>query len=101
MSDETINLLAVLYADVPGSTRLYENFDNDISRVDVKVCINLLTKITLDWDGKVIKTIDDEVMCAFLYPFKTVNAAKEMHQVLREASEAGQFQYGKVMVKTG
>lgn len=101
MHDRTVNILAILYADVSGSTKLYENFGDDIARADVKTCVDLLTRVTAEWEGQVVKTIGDEVMCSFHDPSNAANAAKEMHQVLREATEAGKFQSGKIMVKIG
>lgn len=93
--------MTILYADVSGSTKLYEKFGDDIARSDIRICVELLTKVTRDWDGEVIKTIGDELMCAFHDPSNAANAAKEMHQVLSEASEMGRFQSGKLMVKVG
>ena len=93
--------MSILYADVSGSTKLYEKFGDDIARSDIRICIDLLTRVTRDWDGEVIKTIGDELMCAFHDPSNAANAAKEMHQVLSEASETGRFQSGKIMVKVG
>ena len=101
MPDKTVNLLTVLYADVSGSTKLYEKFGDDIARSDIRICIELLTGVTTDWDGEVVKTIGDEIMCTFHDPSNAANAAKEMHQVLRESSDGGRFKSGKIMVKIG
>jgi len=101
MQDQTVNLLTILYADVSGSTKLYEKFGDDIARNDIRICVDMLTGVTRDWDGEVIKTIGDELMCAFHDPSNAANAAKAMHQVLKEATESGRFQSGKIMVKVG
>ena len=101
MPDKTVNLMTILYADVSGSTKLYEKFGDDIARSDIRICIEILTRVTKSWDGEVIKTIGDELMCAFHDPSNAANAAKEMHQVLSEATELGRFQSGKIMVKVG
>ena len=101
MQDRTVNLLTILYADVSGSTRLYEKYGDDIARNDIRLCIELLGGVTRDWDGEVLKTIGDELMCAFHSPSNAASAAKEMHQVLREASDTGRFRSGRIMVKVG
>ena len=84
--------MTILYADVSGSTKLYEKFGDDIARSDIRICVDLLTKVTRDWDGEVVKTIGDELMCAFHDPSNAANAAKEMHQVLRPVKWAGSSQ---------
>jgi class 3 adenylate cyclase len=56
----------VMFADVAGSTRLYESLgDREAKRV-VDSCLRVMIKICNDLSGKVIKTIGDEVMCCFI-----------------------------------
>ena len=93
--------LVVLYADVSGSTRLYETFGDKIASADVHICLDLLTKVAEKHEGRKIKTIGDEVMCMFYRPDKAAQAAIEMNQVLRDASEEGQFQSGQLHIKMG
>jgi adenylate cyclase len=57
--------LAVLFADVCGSTALYENLGDDLARQLIMRCIDTMAeKISLH-QGTLIKTIGDEVMCVF------------------------------------
>lgn len=100
MSDTQLRLV-VLYADVTGSTRIYEKFGDTIASADIHICLDLLTQVAEEYAGKKIKTIGDEVMCSFYRPDKAAQAAIQMHQVLREASEAGRFQSGDLHVKIG
>ncbi len=93
--------LVILYADVSGSTRLYETFGDKIASADVHSCLELLTEVAEKHSGKKIKTIGDEVMCLFYQPDKAAQAAIEMNQALREASEAGRFQSGELHIKMG
>ncbi len=93
--------LVVLYADVSGSTRLYEKFGDDIASADVHICLDLLTEVVEEYSGKKIKTIGDEVMCMFYKPEKAALAAIKMNQVLQDASETGRFQSGELHVKMG
>ena len=42
--DKSLDKLAVLYADVSGSTALYEKFGDEIARADMASCIELLAE---------------------------------------------------------
>lgn len=99
--DETILRVAILYADVSGSTRLYEKFGDQIARSDIHACLKILSDVAARWDGSVLKTIGDEVMCRFPNPLKAAMAAAEMQQDLADASEAGKFQTGTLRIKIG
>lgn len=98
---ETIHKLAILYADVSGSTRIYEKYGDKVARENIETCLTILSNVAASRDGKVVKTIGDEVMCAFPNPTKAAMAAKEMHEELRTASEQGKFSIGDLHVKIG
>jgi len=93
--------LVVLYADVTGSTHLYEIFGDAIASTDIHACLDLLTNIAEVHGGKKVKTIGDEVMCSFQRPDKAAQAAMQMNQQLSEASEDGRFQSGELHIKIG
>ncbi len=59
MMEETIQKLAILYADVSGSTKIYEKYGDTIARRDIKKCIDMIVDIITQHDGKLIKTIGD------------------------------------------
>lgn len=99
--DETIIRQAVLFADISGSTRLYERYGDDIARADVAACLEVLTGVAERCGGRVAKTIGDEVMCVFANPARAATAASEMHEALQEASEAGRFRTGTLRIKIG
>jgi class 3 adenylate cyclase len=93
--------VVVLYADVSGSTRLYEQFGDKIARADVSVCLDILTQSANELDGEILKSIGDEIMCLFHNPVKAALAASNMQTELREASEEGRFQSGALRIKIG
>lgn len=99
--EATIRRLVVLYADVSGSTRLYEQFGDEIARADIAVCIDLLSRVTKRMNGQVVKTIGDEVMCVFPGPAKAAVAASEMQIALRDAGESNRFRSGPLRIKIG
>jgi hypothetical protein len=91
----------VLFADVSGSTRLYEQHGDALARADLAACIDLLADVAKSLDGETIKTIGDEIMCAFEDPIKAALSATEMQAGLRKASEDGAFQIGTLHIKIG
>ena len=93
--------MVVLYADVSGSTRLYETYGDKIAKSDVRICLDLLTEVAEKYDGKKIKEIGDEIMCMFHRPDKAAEAAIEMNQALQEARDDKRFESGDIHVKMG
>jgi len=70
--------VAVLFADVVGSTRLFEVL-GDLSARDVIVaCVDVMRNATERNRGNVIKTIGDEILAIFPTASDAVNAAAEM-----------------------
>lgn len=99
--DKSLPKLAVLFADVSGSTRLYEQYGDAIARADIAACIQLLADIAGGLEGETIKTIGDEIMCAFEDPVKAAITAAEMQAGLRKAGEENKFKMGALHIKIG
>jgi adenylate cyclase len=99
--DDTIHKRAILYADVSGSTHIYEKHGDKVARENIGTCISILTNVAEANNGSVIKTIGDEAMCEFPNAVKAAVAAKEMHEELSFASSQGKFSIGEVHVKIG
>ncbi len=57
--------LAVLFADVCDSTALYDNLGDDLARQLLMRCINTMSSKIGVYQGTLIKTIGDEIMCIF------------------------------------
>jgi class 3 adenylate cyclase len=76
MSTET--QVAVLFADVVGSTRLYEVLGDHAARDMIVACVGVMRDATERNRGSVIKTIGDEILAIFPTPDDAVNAAAEM-----------------------
>ncbi len=75
--------VAVLFADVVGSTRLYEVLGDADARGMILTCVDLMRSATERNRGTVIKTIGDEILAVFPTPVDAVNAAGEMQQDIR------------------
>ena len=63
ISERTRTILAVLFADIVGSTKLYDTLGDVQAKKMVDECIVLMREIVAQYGGRVIKTIGDEVMC--------------------------------------
>ncbi len=75
---EPVTQAAVLFADVSGSTRLYEIAGDTIASAAVNQCVTMLRQITEAAGGRVIKTIGDEIMSVFPTADAAANAAMSM-----------------------
>lgn len=72
--------LAVLFADVVGSTRLYERMGDQRARDMVSLCIEVMRNATDQHAGTVVKTMGDEVMATFPSADEALNAAAQMQK---------------------
>jgi class 3 adenylate cyclase len=72
----------VLFADLRGSTSLYETLGNAEATSVVTHCINALSHPVVDCGGHVVKTLGDGLMAVFAESGPAVQAAMAMHEVL-------------------
>jgi class 3 adenylate cyclase len=74
----TDRLGTVLFADVSGSTRLYETAGDAAALEAISSCLAAARRATEAAGGRLIKTIGDEVMAIFPSPDAAANAAADM-----------------------
>ena len=79
--------VAILFADVVGSTQLYDKFGDTKASETVARCLEVMKDSTYQFNGVVIKTIGDEVMSTFPSVDEAMGAAKQM-QTLISAAES-------------
>ena len=72
----------VLFADLSGSTAMYESLGNTDATAVVTQSIALLAQIVALHEGRVVKTLGDGLMAMFVSAAKAVSAADEMHESL-------------------
>ncbi len=72
--------LAIVFADVVGSTKLYEQLGDLRARDMVGICIEVMRAATEQNQGTVIKTMGDEVMATFPTADDALNAAAQMQK---------------------
>jgi adenylate cyclase len=79
--------LAILFADVVGSTRIYEVMGDLRARDMILTCVEIMRSATEQNHGTVIKTIGDEIMATFPTANDAMNAASKMQHDIRIHSE--------------
>lgn len=72
--------VAILFADVVGSTQLYDQFGDTRASETVARCLDIMKDATAQFNGTVIKTIGDEVMATFPSVDEAMSAASQMQQ---------------------
>jgi len=70
----------ILFADVSGSTQLYEKIGDTEALRAVERCLNRIGRVVESYGGRVVKTIGDEIMAVFDSADQTFQAASEMQQ---------------------
>jgi class 3 adenylate cyclase len=78
-STQQTRKMAVLFADICGSTALYDRFGNEVALNMITSTLNLLKQEVARHRGTMIKTIGDEVMCTFPNALWAAQAARAMH----------------------
>ena len=100
MAPKTTNL-AILFADISGSTRLFETLGDSIARKMIADCLELLTSIVKSHNGTVIKTIGDEIMCTFPGAEEAASASCEMQESLEEDATEGVSDNPPMKIRVG
>jgi len=84
--------VAILFADVVGSTQLYDKFGDTKASETVAACLGVMKDSTHQFNGTVIKTIGDEVMATFADVDDAMSAAIMMQvQITADNKEEGRI----------
>lgn len=81
----------VLFADLRGSTSLYETLGNAEATAVVTHTVGLLAEIVREHGGVVVKTLGDGLMSVFDEAPSGVRAADDMHDALDRTSPYGRW----------
>lgn len=79
----------IVFADIAGSTRLFDKLGDTTAKSIVSHCLDTMTMVTERHGGRVIKTIGDEVMCAFPSPDSSMQACMDMQETVSADTSAG------------
>lgn len=98
--------LAVMFADISDSTSLYQKLGDAAARNIVNACLTVINGVLSRYEGRLVKTIGDEVMCVFPDADRAVLAASDM-QAQVSATKPGNYpvsihvglHYGPVLVE--
>mgnify|MGYP006428452589 FL=1 len=95
--------LAIVFADVAGSSALYKRLGNRDAKRAVDGALAIMTSATQDQGGALIKTIGDEIMARFDQPESACLAARAMQREARIAGLALRIglAYGPTLVEAG
>jgi adenylate cyclase len=80
----------VLFADLRGSTSMYETLGNTDATAVVTQSVALIARIVAVHEGQVVKTLGDGLMAVFVAPASVVAAADDMHESLERIGSPGQ-----------
>lgn len=89
-SSQQTRKMAVLFADICGSTALYDQLGNEAALNMVTRTLNLLKQEVARHKGTLIKTIGDEIMCTFPNALRAAQAARAMHLVIDAEKPGGE-----------
>ncbi len=81
MQETTLNR-SVLFADIAGSSKMYELLGDDQARRLIMELLSDLSNVVRKYNGESIRTYGDELMCAFGSADDAVMAAANMHQLV-------------------
>lgn len=81
--------LAIVFADIVGSTRLYDTLGDERARQIISVTLDLLVEVVARYKGTVIKMIGDEIMCTFDNVEAATKATCDMQETIEEAIADG------------
>ena len=80
---------SVLFADLRGSTSMYEKLGNTDATAVVTQSVSLLARIVVVHGGHVVKTLGDGLMATFPSASAGIAAADDMHDSLARVGAAG------------
>jgi class 3 adenylate cyclase len=80
---ETINCV-VMFADVAGSSAMYENMGDDLARERISKALNTLISISRRHSGNLVKTIGDEILVYFTDVDMAVYAAQAIQETMED-----------------
>src|SRR3989449_10561750 len=84
----------VLFADVSGSTKLYETAGDAVALTAIGRCIERMRKAAESTGGRVVKTIGDEIMALVPSPDAAAGAASGRHAPTEQLPGGGGAQRG-------
>ncbi len=108
MNTATQQFHAILFADVAGSTRLYEKLGDRAAREAITLVLDRMTDLAQRYSGVLVKTIGDEILCRFPTAERGISAAISMQEALAADTHSAVklqmrmgLQWGPVILESG
>jgi class 3 adenylate cyclase len=79
---------AILFADVSGSTRLYETLGDRAAKTAIDGLLDRMAGVAGRYSGVLVKTIGDEILCRFPTAERGISAAIAMQEAMAEDQSA-------------
>ena len=83
MARKTINCV-VMFADLAGSSAMYENLGDDLARERISKSLDTLISITRRHNGNLVKTIGDEILVYFMDVDMAMLAARTIQETMED-----------------
>jgi len=83
--------LAVMFADICGSTALYDQLGDEMARRLITKCIAMMADMTAACQGTLVETIGDEIMCTFLSAENAMSAACAMQNTIENDNNCEEY----------
>jgi class 3 adenylate cyclase len=90
--NDRVRHLATLFADVAGSTGLYQRHGDAATLTAINRVLDAMREVASEFDGRVVKIIGDELMAVFPRAEDAFRAACEMQWRVSEAAPLGDEQ---------
>ncbi len=98
---QPVHNVAILFADISGSTRLYESLGDVTARDILGRAIEFLSAQIGEFQGRVVKTIGDEVMAVFPTADLALQGACAMQRGLTSPVVAQGFKPAAIRIRVG
>ena len=73
-----------MFADVAGSTAMYENMGDELARERISKALNTLISISRRHSGQLVKTIGDEILVYFIDADMAIHAARTIQETMED-----------------
>jgi len=91
--------LTILIADICGSTSIYEVLGDALAKQLICNSINILSKVAAQFEGNVIKTLGDGILCFFGNPESGIKAADKMQMEVAASRSLSQPCTGHLSIR--
>jgi adenylate cyclase len=91
----------ILFADVCGSTKLYEQLGNTRAQAAIAKALDVLSQSATRHLGTIVKSMGDEVMCTFSTANDAAQAAVDMQRSLQQAIATEDIAVKSLQIRTG